>query len=288
MLTPFNFKDIVSLLNIGIQCLFCVKWEQIIVTVLVSSHQFKKMQASKTLKMNQKERQKLKWKFIDRIKSNIDIRWNRAKKVLSVIDEIIYKATDRGYSFNGRETLAEKCKVSLSTVDKAIKLVKQSGEVLVAYRHNPASNGYKTPIIILKQHENFTYLNELLGLENSVENKVENTDKPEIPMDEGTKKVSTYVLPTLKQESNKYIKNLQEAKIIQYVTNRINDAMKTGTITFLSSYVDRIVRSLEQTAIFETNKREQAKIKQREAAAREFAIKMNKIKQPVKYNWLEV
>ena len=124
------------------------------------------MQSSKILKMNQKERQKLKWKLIDRIKSKIAIRWNRAKKVLSVIDEIIYKATDRGYSFNGRETLAEKCKVSLSTVDKAIKLVKQSGEVLVAYRHNPASNGYKTPIIILKQHENFTYLNELLGLEN--------------------------------------------------------------------------------------------------------------------------
>jgi hypothetical protein len=258
------------------------------VTVLVSSHQFKKMQSSKTLKMNQKERQKLKWKFIDRIKSKIAIRWNRAKKVLSVIDEIIYKATDRGYSFNGRETLAEKCKVSLSTVDKAIKLVKQSGEVLVAYRHNPASNGYKTPILILKQHENFTYLNELLGLENNVENKVENKDKQEIPRDESTKKVSTYVLPTLKQESNKYKKNPQEGKTIQYVMNRINDAMKTGTITFLSSYVDRIVRSLEQTAIFEANKREQAKIKQRETAAKKFAIKMNKIKQPVKYNWLEV
>ena len=246
------------------------------------------MQSSKTLKMNQKERQKLKWKFIDLIKNKIDIRWNRAKKVLRVIDEIIYKATDRGYSFNGRETLAEKCKVSLSTVDKAIKLVKQSGEVLVAYRHNPASNGYKTPIIILKQHGNFTYLNELLGLENNVENKVENADKPEIPMDEGTKKVSTYILPTLKQEINKYKKNPQEGKIIQYVTNRIHDAMKKGIITFLSSYVDRIVRSLEQAAIFKANKREQAKIKQRETAARKFAIKMNKIEQPVKYNWLEV
>jgi hypothetical protein len=258
------------------------------VTLLVSNHQFKNMQSSKTLEMNQRERQKLKWKFIDLIKSKIDIRWNRAKKVLRVIDEIIYKATDRGYSFNGRETLAEKCKVSLSTVDKAIKLVKQSGEVLVAYRHNPASNGYKTPIIILKQHENFTYLNELLGLENNVENKVGNAGKPASPIDEGTKKVSTYILPTLKQEINKYIKNPQESKIIQYVTNRIHDAMKTGTITFLSSYVDRIVRTLEQTAIFEANKREQTKIKQREAAAKEFAIIMNKVKHPVKYNWLEV
>lgn len=117
---------------------------------------------------------------MNQIKSKIDIQWNRAKKVLSVIDEIIYKATDRGYSFNGRETLAKKCKVSLSTVDKAIKLLKQSGEVLVAYRPNPASNGYKTPIIILKNHDNFTYWHELLGLENSVEN----TDKPDSPMDE--------------------------------------------------------------------------------------------------------
>lgn len=96
------------------------------------------------------------------------------------------------------------------------------------------------------------------------------------------KKVSTYLLSTLKQETNNYRKNHQEGKIIQYVTNRIKDAMKTGKITFLSSYVDRVVRSLEQTAIFEANKREKAKIKKREAAAKELAVKINKVKQPVK------
>lgn len=256
-------------------------------TVVVTSNQFKQMQSYKTLSINQKERQKLKWGFIDRIKSKINIRWNRAKKVSAVIDEIIYKATDRGYSFNGRETLADKCNASLSTVDKAMKLLKQSGEVFVVYRQNPASNGYKTPIIILKQHEHFTYWNELLGLENNVEQKVEHAEKSMTPMDEGAKKVSTYLLPSLKQENNN---NMSSNKIVRYVSNRINDVIKQGTtVKYLSSYVDRIVRSLEQQAIFEANKREQAKIRQRKAKAEEFAIKMNKFSnQPVKYNWLEV
>jgi hypothetical protein len=249
--------------------------------VVISINQFKKMQSYEPLTINQKERQKKKWVFIDRIKSKVNIRWERSKKVLSVIDEIIYKATDRGYSFNGRETLAEKCNVSLSTVDKAIKLLKQSGEAFVAYRTNPSSNGIKTPIIILKEHENFTHWQELLGLENNVENKVENVANPVIPMDEGTKKVPTYSLPS-KQESTIYISDNQ---IMKAVFNRVNDAVKDGTtIKYLSSYVDRIFRSLEKQALYAENRRQVAMRKKRENEAHEF---FNKPKEVPFYNWLE-
>jgi transcriptional regulator len=248
---------------------------------VISINQFKQMQSYETLTINQKERQKKKWIFIDRIKSKVNIRWERSKKVLSVIDEIIYKATDRGYSFNGRETLAEKCNVSLSTVDKAIKLLKQSGEAFVAYRTNPSSNGIKTPIIILKKHENFTHWQELLGLENNVEHKVENVAKPVIPMDEGTKKVSTYSLPS-KQEINN---NINNSKIFQYVFNRVNDAVKEGsTIKYISSYVDKVFRSLEQQALHAENNRLIAMRKKRENEAHEF---FNKPKEVPFYNWLE-
>jgi len=120
------------------------------------------MQSYKTLESSQKERQQMKYNLMDRIKENVSIRWYRAKKLLSVIDEIIYKATDRGYSFNGREKLAELCNVGLSTVDKAIRVLKESGEAIVVYRENPNSNGYKTPIILLKNHPHFEYWNELL------------------------------------------------------------------------------------------------------------------------------
>jgi hypothetical protein len=250
-------------------------------SAIISINQFKQMQSYEPLTINQKERQKKKWFFIDRIKSKVNIRWERSKKVLSVIDEIIYKATDRGYSFNGRETLAEKCNVSLSTVDKAIKLLKQSGEAFVAYRTNPSSNGIKTPIIILKEHENFTHWQELLGLENNVEHKVENVAKPVIPTDEGTKKVSTYSLPS-KQESTIYISDNQ---IMKAVFNRVNDAVKDGTtIKYLSSYVDRIFRSLEKQALYAENRRQVAMRKKRENEAHEF---FNKPKEVPFYNWLE-
>ena len=49
--------------------------------------------------------------------------------------------------------------------------------------------------------------------------------------------------------------NLKYEKIMQYVTNPINGSIKNGnTIKFLASYVDRAIGSIEQTALFKTNK----------------------------------
>lgn len=257
--------------------------------VVVSSNQFNQMQSFKTLKCNQKERQQLKHSFIDKIKENVSLRWNRAKKLVQVIDEIIYKATDRGYSFNGRETLAKKCNVGLSTVDKAIKVIKESGIAVVAYRENPSSNGYKTPIIILKNHPHFQYLNELLGLEQSIEQKVEKLSTADAPIVEGVKKIATYILP-FKQESNIY--NQPDNKIVQYVINRVQDSIKQGTkIKYLSSYVDRIVGSLEQQAIYAENKRLKQQQQQREEEslrlAEELGIKKRYSLKEVYYDYLK-
>ena len=165
--------------------------------LIVSSKLFNRMQSYKTLESSQKERQQMKYNLMDRIKENVSIRWYRAKKLLSVIDEIIYKATDRGYSFNGREKLAELCNVGLSTVDKAIRVLKESGEAIVVYRENPNSNGYKTPIILLKNHPHFEYWNELLKLEQNLKQKVENAETSCESREEEAKIVPTYFLPTL-------------------------------------------------------------------------------------------
>ncbi|MFB4166139.1 hypothetical protein ACE1TI_20690 [Alteribacillus sp. JSM 102045] len=163
---------------------------------LIVDQKFRQVQSIKALDMTVRERREMKDDFVTRIKETVAIRWGRAKKLLSVIDEIIYMATDRGYSFNGRETLAKKLDVSLATVDKALMVLKQSGEVFVAYRHNPHSNGYKTPVIFLKRHKHFTYWKELLGMaENKVENKVENKQNDWGSKDEDVKKVSTLYLP---------------------------------------------------------------------------------------------
>lgn len=267
---------------------FFVRMEHIdMAAIVVANNLFKQMQSYKTLECNQKERQQLKHIFIDKIKEKVSLRWDRASKLLQVIDEIIYKATDRGYSFNGRETLAEKCKVSLRTVDKAIKILKDSNEVVVAYRHNPSSNGYKTPIIILKGHEYFRYWKSLLNIEDNVECKVDdaiNLDKPKLE----DAKSSLYLSNIKKQESN--IINLSNNKIIQYVVNRVQDSVKQGTkITFLSSYIDKLVRSLEKQALYAENTRLNNLKKQQEQKLSQLAEELG-IKQTQKpvpfYDWL--
>ena len=243
--------------------------------IIISSKLFSQMQSYKTLDCSQDDRQKLKYTFMDRIKENVTVRWNRAKKLVSVIDEIIYKATDRGYSFNGRETLAEICKVGLSTVDAAIRVLKESGEVVVAYRENPASNGYKTPVIILKNHPHFEYWNALLNLEQNVKQKVENAETTTESKKDEPKKVSTYSL-SLKQDNT-------INKVVTYVSNKINDVIKRGTtIDYLSSYVNNVVSDLERKAIYRENMRIEKERRKREEDRRLLAVELGIVKDRVR------
>ena len=257
-------------------------------SIVVANNLFKEMQSYKTLECNQKERQQLKHTFIDKIKDKVSLRWDRANKLLQVIDEIIYKATDRGYSFNGRETLAEKCKVSIRTVDKAIKILKESNEVVVAYRHNPSSNGYKTPIIILKAHKHFGYWKSLLNIEDNVECEVEASSNSGDSKAHGMK-MDLYLSNTKKQESNN-INNPSHNKIVQFVANRVQDSIKTGTkIKYLSSYINKLMQSLENQALYAENMR-QVKLKQQQQAAfsklaEELGVKKTKKQIPF-YDWL--
>ena len=258
--------------------------------LVVSNNVFNKMQSFKTLASNQKERQQMKYTFLDRIKENVPLRWNRASKLIKVIDEIIYKATDRGYSFNGRETLAKKCVVSLRTVDKAIKILKESDEVIVAYRHNPSSNGYKTPIIFLKKHEYFMYWKELLHLEDDVSCEVDNSKKVDLSNAEAGK-MDLYHLYTKKQESNIIYSNPSHTKIVQFIINRVQDSIKKGThIKYLSSYIDRTIRSLEKQSLYAENIRLAQAQRQKETELSNLAERIGIKKQnnsPIFYNWLD-
>ena len=84
-----------------------------------------------------------------------------------------------------------------------------------------------------------------------------------------------------KQESNNI-----ENPIMKAVFNRVQDAIKEGsTITYLSSYVDRVFRSLERQALYAENNRQKALRKKREEEARMF---LNPIKDIPLVNWLEM
>lgn len=211
-----------------------------------------------------KERKKIKHSLLDRLVDVLGRSFRRAKKVAAVIDEITYKATDRGFSFNGRETLANKVGVSLSTVDRAIKLLKESGRVVVAYRENPNSNGIKTPVIIFKDHANYKRISSLLKLTDKVDDKVEKKENTYETSYSEAKKVST--IRYQKQENYIYIYNSPKLEdIVEYVSLKISDAMKKSGkgITYLSSYVDKVIHNEEKKAYLQAKKSYQRRLKAR-------------------------
>ncbi|WP_100408491.1 helix-turn-helix domain-containing protein [Bacillus solitudinis] len=199
-----------------------------------------------------RERQNIKYSLLDSIAHVLGRSYRKAKKVAAVIDEITYKATDRGFSFNGRQTLAEKVGVSLPTVDRAVKLLKDSGLVYVGYRENPHSNGVKTPVIIFKEHTNYKQIASILKINEEVVDKVEKDETLRESSVTDVKKVPTNTY--LKQE--KYIIYPSFDKIVDYVSLKVSDALKKNGkgISFLSSYIDKTISAEDKKAYHKAKK----------------------------------
>lgn len=199
-----------------------------------------------------KERQHIKHSLLDSVADVLGRSYRKAKKVAAVIDEIAYKASDRGFSFNGRETLAEKVGVSLRTVDNAIKLLKESGRVHVGYRENPNSNGAKTPVIIFKDHSNYKRIASILKINCEVVCEVEISETLSETSIEGAKKVPTNLY--LKQEKYNISPSLE--KIVDYVSLKVSDAVERNGkgIFALSSYIDKVIAREENNALYKMKK----------------------------------
>ncbi|MED1489151.1 HTH domain-containing protein [Bacillus smithii] len=175
------------------------------------------------------KRRKIKYELMNRIAEALGRKFRKAQKTTLVIDEIVWKATDRGFSFNGRETLAEKLDVSLRTVDNAIRLLKDSGEVVVCYRENPKSNGAKTPVFIFRSHANFERIASILDLSLCEEVcEVENTEKPTAAKDSPLNTFATILGLPYENKINNYVKGEIQPldKIVKYVAIKINEAQK--------------------------------------------------------------
>lgn len=242
---------------------------------IINSKQLEQLKAIEKIAETTYGRRTIKVNLMDRIKEAVQVRWDRLKKVETVIDEIMYRLTDRGFCFTGRERLAQVCKCSLSTVDKAIRYIKESDMFVVCYRNNPGSNGYKTPVIIATIHKNYKEISSVLGLEfleenleqkkkrvkaikNKEENKVESVSNAYQDWLEGAKKVSTNLF-TIKQElNNKYIystdlirkvSNLSTDNVIRYIALKIEDyKSQGGKINHLSSFIEKTFAHVVKTS----------------------------------------
>ncbi|WP_336883857.1 HTH domain-containing protein [Priestia koreensis] len=206
--------------------------------LIVSSDQFMKLQEIERSAVNHYQRKKVRNYILDDIAAKLGRRYELAKKAQLVIEEIVWKASDRGYSFNGREKLAEKLGVSLRTVDNAIKLLKESGEVVVAYRENPASNSAKTPVFFFKRHANYPQIKRVCKEVCEEENRQKSTESKVSPL----KRAITDLL-LKRQELNINKRTHSVSKIIEYITYKIEEQQQKnpGGIIALSSYIDKLL-----------------------------------------------
>ncbi|MFE4430986.1 hypothetical protein ACFRH9_29140 [Peribacillus butanolivorans] len=136
-----------------------------------------------------------------------------------------------------------------------------------------------------KGHNVFVF-NTIDVLKKRILTYCENSVKPCESKDEQPENERESIIPlessNIKQESN----NISDSQIIKAVFNRVQDAIKEGsTITYISSYVDRVFRSMESQALHMENNRQKALRKKREEEARKF---LNPIKDVPLVNWLDM
>lgn len=196
-----------------------------------------------------------------RIKENLD--GEKIMRLFQIMAE--HSVKHAGMSFMNNKTMASKLEVSVRTIQRYTKKLESLKVLLkiptIRKKNNSQTSNTYVILPVLKRacHGGCHTLNPSLNL--------------------------------LKQESNININHsLENNKIVQYVVNRVQDSIKQGTkIQFLSSYIDRVVRSLEQQALYAENMRLMKLRKQQEQElsrlAEELGIKKSKKPIPF-YNWL--
>jgi hypothetical protein len=252
-------------------------------TVFIETKQFNQMISYKPYAETKSEKKKVKFALLDSIKEVIGDKWDRLKEgTRQAFDMACFLSSELGFYYAGNEYMACKHDISERTMRYRLSELVKLGQVIKVHRRAKKCNGKGKPIYLFTNHPYFTYWVELLGIDLSnfhTNCHTENAETSCESKDEGVKKVSTYSLPS-KQESNN---NISDNKIMKAVYNRVQDAIKEGsTITYISSYIDRVFRSLEQKALYAENNRQKALRKKREDDARK-----NRIKDVPFWNWLE-
>lgn len=255
-------------------------------TVFVETDQFKQMISYKPYAASKNEKRKVKYDLLDPIKKKIGDTWNRYKEgSRQAVDMICFLGAELGFFYASDEYLAARHEISERTIQYKLKDLVDLGQVIKVYRRAKKCNGRGKPIYLFVNHPYFKYWVELLGLNLAdcvTDCETENAEIPCDSKDWDTKKIPTYSLP--KKQERDII--LGDNKIVQYVANRVNDAIKKGsTIKYISSYVDRAFRSLERQALYAENNRQKAIRKRQQEEIREYIGVKDPA--PVFYNWLE-
>lgn len=228
-------------------------------TNFVESEDLRQMQAYKPYVETKKEKREVKYTLLDGIKEGLGDKWYRIKEgTRQTFDMICFLGAELGFFYAGDTYLAERHNITDRTIRNRFKELVELGLVVKIHRRAKRCNGKGKPIYLFVHHPYFTYWTEFLGL--NLDNFLPyfHTGDDKSPCEskkEEVKQISTYSL-TKKQESNN---NISDNTVIQYIYNRVQDAVNKGTtIKYLSSYINRVVTSLEKQALYAENMRQNA------------------------------
>lgn len=256
-------------------------------TVLVDSKVFNQMISYRPHTNNQLESKNMKFSLLDDIKDFFSDKWDRLKNgTRSAIDMMAFLSTERGFVYASQQYLGDRYGVSDRTIRRIANELEKAGLIYIVYRRHSKGNSKGKPIYLFTQHPYFEYWATLLNLE--VHDHVQEEKRETLweIMDEDQKKLPTYIYQS-KQERNI---NIGNDRIAQYIFNRVQDSVKQGTkIKYLSSYINKIVRSLEKQALYDENMKQMKAKKDNETYLSNLAIELGIRKQntePILYDWL--
>lgn len=271
--------------------LFFREGKKMDMTIFVESETMRQMLSYKPYTSEKQEKKEVKYNMLDHIKNAIGDKWERLKEgTRQALDMVCFLSSERGFFYASDEYLADRHEISERTIQYRLKELEEMGQVVKVYRRAKRCNGRGKPVYLFVHHPYFQYWTNLIGLHINCGTDCE-TENNEIhceSKEEGGKKVPTYSLPTLKQESD--ITLAVKEKLQKYADYKINDILRKGvTVKYLSSYVGKMFKSLENQSLYYINNQQKKKKKQQKEENRAAVMLLNGIN-PSRlpfYNWLE-
>lgn len=261
-------------------------------TVFVETNQFKQMISYNPYVSTRKEKSKVKYSLLDGIKGAIGDKWNRLKEgTRQAYDMVCFLSAELGFFYAGDEYLADRHDISSRTIRNRFKELEESGQVIKVHRRAKRCNGRGKPVYLFVNHPYFIYWVNLLGIDLDdfqTDFQTESEEKPCESKREGQKNIPTYSLPSLKQESNN-ISN-QEDLLKRFADLKIQDIIKKGvTVKYISSYINKLFKSLESQSLNYANELVREKRKKQQERASKWFKEANGIKEEPApfYNWLK-
>ncbi|MBU8908201.1 helix-turn-helix domain-containing protein [Desertibacillus haloalkaliphilus] len=165
-------------------------------TVFIESAQLNEMNSCENLANNDKEKQAVKLVLLQSVKEVYGDMWNRLQTgTKKAIDFMCWFSSEKGYVFASQEYIANRYGISDRTIRRVIEKLHKNGVIEIAYRRNPNGNSKGKPMYFFTTHEYYMSDWHKLFTDDQEHVQKENSEKPVVTRDQGSKKVSTNLLP---------------------------------------------------------------------------------------------